>query len=88
MALTEQTILDQVTIDEHNIIFYKYKTTIFRDEEEISSTVHRGSVVPGEDVSSLDTKIQTMANTFWTEQVIIDYQEYMDQLNSQNIPQE
>jgi hypothetical protein len=73
MALTETTIVDQIEVTNSNVIQVREALTIKRDEEVISSTFHRYTLFPGDDVSNKDAKIQAIANAIWTEEVIAAY---------------
>jgi hypothetical protein len=74
MALQEITKVDQIELTEHNVLQVRTATIIERDGVEISRTFHRHTVSPGEDVSNEDPKVQAIANTIWTPEVIAAYQ--------------
>ena len=74
MALTEKIIVDKVELVENNSIQVRTANIIERDGTEISRTFHRHVVHPGDDVSNEDSKVQTIANAIWTEEVIAAYQ--------------
>ena len=74
MALTETTTIDQIEVTNSNVIQIREALTIKRDDEVISSTFHRYTLLPGDDVSTKDSKIQAIANAIWTEEVIAAYQ--------------
>ena len=74
MALTETTKVDQIEIVENGTIQIRTATIIKRDDTEISRTFHRHIKTPGEDVSTEDSKVQSIANAIWTEEVITAYQ--------------
>ena len=73
MALTETTTVDQIEVTNSNVIQIREALTIKRDDEVISSTFHRYTLLPGDDVSTKDSKIQAIANAIWTEEVIAAY---------------
>jgi hypothetical protein len=74
MALTEITKVDQIELTEVNTIQVRTATIIERDGVEISRSFHRHVVSPGEDISNEDLKVQAIANTIWTPEVIAAYQ--------------
>lgn len=74
MALQEITKVDQIELVENNSIQVRTVTIIERDGIEISRSNHRHIVVPGDDVSNEDPKVQAIANAIWTEEVIAEYQ--------------
>jgi hypothetical protein len=73
MALTETTKVDQIELTENNTIQVRTATIIERDGEEISRSYHRHVVAPGDDITNEDPKVQTIANAVWTEEVITQY---------------
>jgi hypothetical protein len=74
MALQEITKVDQIELTENNTIQVRTATIIEKDGVEISRSFHRHVVSPGEDVSNEDPKVQAIANTIWTPEVIAAYQ--------------
>ena len=74
MALTEKTIVDKIELVENNSIQVRTANIIERDGTEIAKTYHRHVVVPGNDVTNEDPKVQAIANAIWTEEVIAAYQ--------------
>jgi hypothetical protein len=74
MALTETTIIDKVELVENNSIQVRTATIIERDGTEISRSFHRHVVSPGDDITNEDPKVQAIANSVWTEEVIAAYQ--------------
>ena len=74
MALQEIIKVDQIELTEVNTIQVRTATIIERDGVEISRSFHRHAVVPGEDISNEDPKVQAIANAVWTEEVIAAYQ--------------
>jgi hypothetical protein len=73
MALTETTKIDLMEVLENCSIQVRMANIISRDEVEISRTYNRHVVVPGEDVSREDSKVQAVATALWTEEVIAAY---------------
>jgi len=82
MALTETTKVDQIELTETNTIQIRTATIIERDGIEISRTFHRHVVVPGDDVSTEDPKVQAIANAIWTPEVIAAYQALVEANNT------
>ena len=74
MALTEITKVDQIELIENGSIQVRTATIIEKDGTEISKTFHRHVVAPGDDVTNEDSKVQTIANAIWTEEIITSYQ--------------
>jgi DNA polymerase III epsilon subunit-like protein len=83
MALTEKTIIDQIEITRINAIQVRMANIIEKDGKEISKTYHRYVLKPTDDISKEDIKIQGIANSIWTTEVINEYKELIN--NSNNI---
>jgi hypothetical protein len=81
MALTETTKVDQIEVVENGSIQIRTATIIEKDGTEISRTFHRHVKHPGQDVSNEDSKVQAIAATIWTEEVIAAYQALIEEYN-------
>ena len=73
MALTKETVIDQITVTENGIVLYREATRIMEDGNQISQTYHRTSLTPGQNVSDQESKVQAVCNAVWTEEVIAAY---------------
>ena len=73
MALEKVTIVDLIEVVENGCIQVRTKTSIKEDGVEISGTFHRHVVVPGADVSAEDAKVQAIAASIHTAEVIAAY---------------
>ena len=73
MALVETTKVDQIELIENNTIQVRTATIIEKDGVELSRSFHRHVVAPGDDITNEDPKVQTIANAVWTEEVITQY---------------
>jgi hypothetical protein len=74
MALEKIEIVDLIEVVENGSIQVRTKTAIKEDGVEISSKFHRHVVVPGADVSAEDAKVQAIAASIHTAEVIAAYQ--------------
>jgi hypothetical protein len=83
MALEKVTSVDLIEVVENGCIQVRTKTAIKEDGVEISSKFHRHVVVPGADYSAEDAKVQAIAASIHTPEVIAAYQE---KLAEQQIP--
>jgi hypothetical protein len=75
--------VDLIEVVENGSIQVRTKTAIKEDGIEISSKFHRHVVVPGDDYSAEDAKVQAIAASIHTPEVIAAYQE---KLAEQQIP--
>jgi hypothetical protein len=72
--LEKITSVDLIEIVENGIIQVRTKTAIKEDGVEISSKFHRHVVVPGQDYSAEDAKVQAICAAVHTPEVIAAYQ--------------
>jgi hypothetical protein len=74
MVLEKVISVDLIEVVENGSIQVRTKTAIKEDGVEISSKFHRHIVVPGADVSAEDAKVQAIAASIHTPEVIAAYQ--------------
>tara|TARA_R110002020_G_scaffold398387_3_gene608442 strand:+ start:1212 stop:1448 length:237 start_codon:yes stop_codon:yes gene_type:complete len=74
MALTEESVIDQIEVLENNTIQVRTANIVKRDGTEISRTFHRHVIVPGEDYSGEDAKVKSIAEVLHTAEVIAAYE--------------
>jgi hypothetical protein len=73
MALTEETVVDQITVLEDEQIQVRRATIVLRDGAEISRTYHRHVVAPGDNVSAEDVRVRNVATLVHTDAAIAAY---------------
>lgn len=66
--------VDLIEVVENGCIQVRTKTAIKEDGVEISSKFHRHVVVPGADVSGEDAKVQAIAASIHTADVVAAYE--------------
>ena len=76
-TFTETKVIDQITVAEHSIVYFREATRILKDDVEVSKTYHRSSLTPGQDLTGQNAKVVAVCNAVWTEEVIAAYQSYM-----------
>jgi len=74
MSLEKTISVDLIEVVENGCIQVRTKTAIKEDGVEISSKFHRHVVVPGADVSAEDAKVQAIAASIHTAEVIAAYE--------------
>ena len=74
MALSKETVIDQITVTENGIVLYREATRIMEDGSIISTTYHRTSLTPGQDIADQPQKVQDICNVAWTPEVIAAYE--------------
>jgi hypothetical protein len=66
-------IVDRIEVIENGSVQVRTKTAIKEDGVEISSKFHRHVVMPGDDVSGEDAKVQAIAAAVHTADVVAAY---------------
>ena len=74
MALEKVISVDLIEVVENGTIQVRTKTAIMEDGKEISGTFHRHVVVPGDDYSAEDSRVQAICAVVHTSNVISTYQ--------------
>ena len=74
MSLTKTTTVDQITVTENGVIYYREATSIMEDGKELSKTYHRSSLTPAQDLTGVPANVVAICNTVWTAEVIAAYQ--------------
>jgi hypothetical protein len=74
MALTKETVVDQITVVEDGTVLYREATRILEDGVQLSQTFHRTSLVPASDLTGVPANVAEIANVAWTPEVIAAYQ--------------
>jgi hypothetical protein len=74
MALEKVISVDLIEVVENGSIQVRTKTAILEDGKQISGSFHRHVVVPGADVSGEDAKVQAIAASLHTPEVIAAYE--------------
>jgi hypothetical protein len=72
--LEKVIVVDRIEVVENGCIQVRTKTAIKEDGVEISSKFHRHVVVPGADYSAEDAKVQAIAASIHTAEVVAAYQ--------------
>ena len=74
MALAKIETVDRIEVLENGCIQVRTKTSIMENGKQISGTYHRHVVVPGADVSGEDAKVQAIAASIHTADVVAAYE--------------
>jgi len=74
MSLTKTTTVDQITVTENGIVFYREATRIMEDGTQLSQTYHRSSLTPAQDLTGVPANVVAICNVAWTAEVIAAYQ--------------
>jgi DNA-binding transcriptional LysR family regulator len=74
MAITKETVVDQITVTENGIVLYREATRIMEDGNQLSQTYHRSSLTPAQDLTGIPANVVAICNVAWTPEVIAAYQ--------------
>ncbi len=74
MALTKETVVDQITVTENGTVLYREATRIMEDGNQISQTYHRTSLTPGQDITAQPANVQAICAVAWTDEVKAAYE--------------
>ena len=74
MAITKETVVDQITVTENGIVLYREATRIMENGNELSKTYHRTSLTPAQDLAGQPANVVAICNTAWTPEVVAAYQ--------------
>ena len=73
MALSKETVVDQITVTENGTVLYREATRIMEDGKQISQTYHRTSLTPAQDLTGQPANVVAICNAAWTKDVVDAY---------------
>jgi DNA-binding transcriptional LysR family regulator len=79
MALTKETVVDQITVTENGTVLYREATRIMEDGKQLSQTYHRTSLAPEADLNGVPANVAAICNLTWTPEVIAAYKALANQ---------
>jgi len=74
MALTKETVVDQITVTENGTVLVREVTRIIEDGKELSKQYHRSSFAPASDVSAQPKNVKDICALTWTPEVIAAFE--------------
>jgi len=74
MSLEKQQVIDKIEVVENGIIQVRQVTRILEDGNVLSSSYHRWSLVPNQDVTDQPANVQAIATAAWTPAVVAAYE--------------
>jgi hypothetical protein len=72
--LEKQIVVDQIEVLENGTVQVRTATRIVEDSVVITSSLHRHVIVPGQDYSQEDAKVQAICAAVQTPDVIATYE--------------
>jgi hypothetical protein len=73
MALEKKEVIDLIETLENGCIQVRNKTIILEDGKEINSNYHRHIILPGDDYSQENAKVQAICAVIHTPDVVAQY---------------
>lgn len=74
MALEKVNVVDLIEVIENGSVQVRTKTAIMDDGVQVAGTFHRHVVVPGQDYSQEDPRVQAICAAVQTPEVVAAYQ--------------
>ena len=81
MALTKETVVDKIEVTENGTVQVRTATRIIEDGVQLSQSYHRHVVVPGDDYSGEDARVQAICSATHTAEVVAAYQAAIEAAN-------
>ena len=82
MALTKEVIVDKIEVMEMGQLQVRTATKVMEDGELLSTSYHREVLSPGSDLAGQSQRVTDVANATWTADVVSEYNEYIEGLNT------
>lgn len=73
--LEKLVFIDCIEVIKDGCVQVCTRTSIMEDGEQLSSTLHRNVIAPGDNYSAEDAKVQTICAAVHTPEVVIAYKE-------------
>jgi hypothetical protein len=74
MSLEKQTTIDRIEIINSGLVLVHLKISIVENGIEISTTMNRKDIAPGDDYSAEDALVQAICDVMHTADVVAAYQ--------------
>jgi hypothetical protein len=74
MALEKIIEIGEISVGANSVISVRTDSVFKDDGAEVSRSFHRHCLVPTDDISGEDARVQAVANSLWTDEVKAQYQ--------------
>lgn len=74
MSLNKTTVVDQITVEQNGVIFFREAISIMENNIELSKTHQHTSLTPAQDLTGVPANVVAICNTVWTAECIAAYQ--------------
>ena len=87
MSLTKQVVIDKIEVVESGAVQVRQVTRIMEDGQQLSSSYHRWSLAPGQDITDQPANVQAICQVTWTPEVVAAYEATQAQAQAAKTPQ-
>jgi len=70
MQLEKKTVVDKIEINENGVVHIRTATKIYENGGLLSSSFHRHTVMPGQNFTQQDSRVQAVCAAIHTQEVI------------------
>jgi len=77
MSIIEKKVVDKIEVLENNLIQVRTASVIEKDGKELTRTFERKLLVPTDNITNEDYKVQLVANAIWSSDVIKEYKDFI-----------
>ena len=70
MSLTKIEKVDQIEITENGVVQVRTRTIVMEGNKEISNSLHRHSILPGQNYDNENEKVQSICAAVHTQEII------------------
>ena len=78
MSLSKEVVIDKIEVVENGIVQVRQATRIMEDGNQLSSSYHRWTLTPGQDLTGQPEKVIAICNAAWTQEVLDAYKAAQD----------
>lgn len=75
MALTKEKVVSETTVSENGTVIYEERTNIIEDGKLLTSSVHRTSLTPSNELPIAPDSVVAICKLTWTKSVVNAYLE-------------
>lgn len=84
MSLSEAQVIDKIEVIENGVVQVRVANRVFRDGEVIAQNYSRFMVEPGQDISTLDTRVQAICAAVHTSEVVAAWQTEQERIAAEH----
>jgi hypothetical protein len=74
MSLNKTTVVDQITVEQNGVIFFREAISIMENNIELSKTHQHTSLTPAQDLTGIPANVVAICNAAWKPEVVAAYE--------------